>query len=214
MSTLMRAPRECGSWLWDLEEFAPPGLESALTTAARMAEVLAAHDLLTPQRLEYRWYVLDSGGINITTNLALTVPLSDAALPERVRGSRPVGFPDADVDDLHVVGPGRWVDAQGTPHTEPRLLDLSVSPAPVGLSAELAVHHDIWGWFDFAGRPHPDVHQRNAPRLTAAIEDLNALLGVSGEPGEPTYFGSATELGIATPDARDDGSGPDVTDRL
>jgi hypothetical protein len=214
MSTLMRTPRECGSWFWDLDEFAPPGLESALTTAARMAEVLGKHDLLTSHQLEYRWYVLDSGGINITTSLALTVPLSDAGLPERVRGSRPVGFPDAEVDDLHVVGPGQWIDGAGAAHAEPRLLELSVSPAPVGLSAEIAVHHDVWGYFDFTGRPHPDVHQRNAPRLAAALQDLNALLGVAGEPGEPTYFGFATDLGIGTPDALDDGSGPNVMDKL
>jgi hypothetical protein len=24
MSTLMRTPRECGSWFWDLDEVAPP----------------------------------------------------------------------------------------------------------------------------------------------------------------------------------------------
>ncbi|MFI5631305.1 hypothetical protein ACIA8E_18405 [Streptomyces sp. NPDC051664] len=214
MSTLMRAPRECGSWFWDLEEFAPPGLESALVTAARIVEVLQKYKLLTPHRLEYRWYILDSGGINITTNLALTVPLSDANLPEQIRNSRPVGFPGADVDDLQVVGPGQWFGPEGAPRGEPRLLSLSVSPAPVGLSAELAVHHDIWGWFDFAGRPHPDVYERNAPRLTAALQDLNALLGVDAEPGEATLFGFATPLGIGIPDALEDGSGPDVTNKL
>ncbi|WP_199791392.1 hypothetical protein [Streptomyces sp. 142MFCol3.1] len=214
MSTLMRAPRECGSWFWDLDEVAAPGLESALAMAARMADVLGKHELLTPHRLEYDWYVLDSGGIDITTSLALTVPLGDPRLPERVLRSRPSGFPDAEVDDIHVVGTGTWIDSQGKTHREPRLVDLSVSPAPVGLSAELAVHHDVWGWFDFAGRPHPDVHQHNAPRLAAALQDLNSSLGVKGEPGEVTYFGFATELGIGTPDALDDGSGPDVTDRL
>lgn len=214
MSTLMRAPRACGTWFWDLEEYAPSGLESALTTAHRMTEALTKHHLLMPQQLEYRWYVLDSGGIHVSTSLALTTPLHDPRLPARVRGSSSVGFPDADVDDLHVVGPGQWIDAAGTSHVEPRLVELSVSPAPVGLSADLAVHHDIWGWFDFAGHPHPGVHQRNAPRLAAALQDLNALLGVDGEPGEPTYFGFATNLGIGIPDALDDGSGPNVMDKL
>lgn len=36
-----------------------------------------------------------------------------------------------------------------------RLPDLSVSSAPAGVSAELAVRHCIWRWFDFAGHPHP-----------------------------------------------------------
>ncbi|WDV51304.1 hypothetical protein PV963_13420 [Streptomyces coeruleorubidus] len=214
MSTLMRAPRECGSWFWDLDEVAAPGLASALVVASKMTELLRRHELLTPHRLEYDWYVLDSGGVGITTSLALTVPLEDPRLPERVLSSRPAGYPDAEVDDVHVVGAGAWIDAEGKPHLEPRLVDLSVSPAPVGLSAEISVHHDIWGWFDFSGRPHPDVHQHNAPRLAAALQEINSMLGVKGEPGEVTYFGFATELGIGTPDALDDGSGPDVTDKL
>lgn len=214
MSKLKRSPRPCGSWFWDLEEFAPPGLESALATASRMAEALRKHDLLLPQQLEYRWYVSGSGGINIMTTLALTVPLGDAGLPDRVRASRPVGFPEAEVDDLYVTGPGQWLDASGASHREPRLVELSVSPAPVGLSAELSVYHDVWAWFDFSGRPHADMHRRNAPRLAAAIKDLNELVGVDGEPGDPTIFGSATESGLATPEPYDDGSGPDVTDSL
>lgn len=214
MSTLMRAPRECGSWFWDLDEVAGPGLESALLVASRMAEILGHHQLLAPHKIEYDWYVLDSGGIGIKTSLALTIPLADPLLPERVLNSRPSGFPNAEVDDIHVVGVGTWINSSGELRREPRLVDLSVSPAPVGLSAELAVHHDIWGWFDFAGRPHPDVHQLNAPRLAAALQDLNSMLGIKGEPGEVTYFGFATELGIGTPDALDDGSGPDVTDKL
>ncbi|MEU5048291.1 hypothetical protein [Streptomyces sp. NPDC021096] len=214
MSTLMRAPRECGSWFWDLEEVAEPGLESALATAARMTDVLARHGLLTPHRLEYDWYVLDHGGIDIRTNIALTVPLGDPRLPERVLASRPAGFPNAEVYDVNIVGTGTWVDATGKSRREPRLVDLSLSPVPVGLSAELSVHHDIWGELDFAGKPHPDVHRQNAPRLTAALQELNSMLGVTAQPGEATYFGFATQLGIGTPETLDDGTGPDVTDKL
>jgi hypothetical protein len=179
-----------------------------------MAEALGRHELLIPHRLEYDWYVPDSGGIDITTTLALTLPLGDPRLPERVLSSRPSGFPNAECDDVHVMGAGVWMNAAGKPHREPRLVDLSVSPAPVGLSAEISLHHDIWGRFDFSGRPHPDVHRHNAPRLAAALQDINSMLGVKGEPGEVTYFGFATELGIGTPDALEDGSGPDVTDKL
>ncbi|MEU9099793.1 hypothetical protein [Streptomyces sp. NPDC048361] len=78
----------------------------------------------------------------------------------------------------------------------------------------MTVFHDIWGWFDFAGRPHPGVQERNAPRLAAALTDLNPMLGVNAEPGEATYFGISGDLGVETPDALEDGSGPDVTDRL
>ncbi|MGW8327937.1 hypothetical protein ACWGLE_08570 [Streptomyces sp. NPDC055897] len=214
MSTLMRAPRECGSWFWDLDEAAAPGLESALATAAQMAEILSKHGLLTPHKLTYDWYVLDVGSIGITTTLALTNSMTDPSLSERIRQSRPQGFAAAEVDDIHIVGSGTWIDAHGDRHTEPRLVDLSVSPAPIGLSAELSVFHDIWGRYDFAGRPHPEVREQNAPRLAAALTDLNSMLGVNAEPGEATYFGAAGSLGIETPDALEDGSGPNVTDRL
>ncbi|MET7605424.1 hypothetical protein ABZS96_23400 [Streptomyces avermitilis] len=214
MSILMRAPQECGSWFWDLDEVAAPGLNSALVTAARMSEVLVRLELLTPAELKYGWYVLDAGTTGITSSLELATSLGDPSLPERLLGSRPVAFPDAEIDDVRVVGAGKWIDEAGKLHQEQRLIDLSVSPAPTGLSAELSVHHDIWGWYDFSGRPHPEVYRHNAPRLAAALKELSGLLGVPPEPGEPTYFGSATAEGLAVPDAYEDGLGPDLTGRL
>ena len=148
------------------------------------------------------------------STLFVFTPLDDPSFPDKVLGSRPSAFPDAEVDDLHVVGPGTWVDAGGEAHEEPRLVELAVSPDPLGPTATLAVHHDIWNWFDFSGHPHPEVHDQNAPRLAAALRELNSALGVTPELGEPTYFGSALAFGIAVPDARDDGMGPDLTDKL
>ncbi|MCC3653172.1 MULTISPECIES: hypothetical protein [Streptomyces] len=214
MSTLMRAPKECGSWFWDLEETAPPGLESAMKTAETMAGVLKRLGLLFPYRLEYDWYVLDSGYTGVGSTLSVSTALDTPDVLARLRGSRPTAFPDAQIDDVHVVGSGTWIDAAGNSHREPRLLELSVSPQPIGLAATLAVHHDVWKWYDFFGRPHPEVYNRNAPRLAQALRELNSVLGVEPEPGEPTIFGAATELGIDTPDPYDDGSGPDVSHRL
>jgi len=214
LSQLKRAPKKCGSWFWDLEGIAPSGLESALAVAAKMTTVLQRFDLLSPARLEYRWYVLGSGAINVMSTLFVFTPLDDPSLPDKVLGSRPSAFSNAEVDDLHVVGPGTWLDAEGKTHEEPGLVELAVSPDPLGPTATLAVHHDIWNWFDFSGRPHPEVHDRNAPRLAGALRELNSALGVTPELGEPTYFGSAIEFGIAVPDAHDDGMGPDLTDKL
>lgn len=214
MTTLMRAPRECGSWYWDLYDTAAPGLESALSVAARMCDVLARLELLAPIELKYSWYVLDVGPTGVTSTLELTKPLGDPSIPGRVRGSRPSAHPSADIADIEVIGPGTWIDAAGQPRKEPQLVDLSLSTAPTGLSAELSVHHDIWGWYDFAGRPHPEVHNRNAPRLASALRELGSLLGTPPEPGESTYFGTATSEGLATPDAYEDGLGPDLTSRL
>ncbi|POX43077.1 hypothetical protein C3486_02345 [Streptomyces sp. Ru73] len=214
MSQLKRAPKQCGSWFWDLEDVAPPGLESALAVAAKMTAALQKFDLLSPVKLEYGWYVLDSGATGVMSTLFVFTPLDDPGLPGKVLGSRPSAFPDAEVDDLHVVGSGTWLDAEGKAHREPRLVELAVSPDPLGPTATLAVHHDIWNQFDFSGRPHPEVHDHNAPRLAAALRELNSTLGVTPELGEPTYFGSATEFGIAAPDPHDDGTGPDLTDKL
>ncbi|MFC9752604.1 hypothetical protein [Streptomyces sp. NPDC056921] len=214
MSTLKRAPRECGSWHWDLCDTTAPGLESALSVAAQMCNVLTRLELLTPVELKYSWYVLGVGPTGVTSTLELTKPLEDPSVVGRVRGSRPSAHPAADIADIDVIGPGTWIDVAGQPREEPQLIGLSLSTAPTGLSAELSVHHDIWGWFDFTGRPHPEVYRHNAPRLTAALEELATLLDAPPEPGEPTYFGAATSEGLATPNAYEDGLGPNLTSRL
>ncbi|TWV32713.1 hypothetical protein FRZ03_32610 [Streptomyces misionensis] len=211
----MRSPKERGSWFWDLYDFAPPGLESALSVAAGICDVLAQFELLKPVQITYDWYVLGSGTTGITSTLGLArTPLGDPALPERVRGSRPTAYPTAEIADVDVLGSGTWIDEGGRPRTEYRLIDLSLSTAPTGLSAELSVHHDIWGQYDFAGHAHPQIHQHNAPRLAGALKELTSLLRMPPEPGEPTYFGTATVDGLAEPDVDENGMGPDLTDRL
>ncbi|MGD6741671.1 hypothetical protein ACOKM3_07485 [Streptomyces sp. BH106] len=212
MSTLMRSPKERGSWYWDLDEFDAPGLETALLLGARVTEVLTRHELLTPIQLQYVWNVTGMGTTGITTTLDLAkTSLGDQNLPERVRGSRPCSHPSAHISFVEVLGTGTWINEGGEARTEYRLVDLSLCTAPTGLSAELSVHHDVWGQYDFSGRPHPTVRANNAPRLTAALNDLSDLLGMPPEPGEPTYFGAATVDGLAEPDADEHGLGPDVT---
>lgn len=213
MSTLMRAPRECASWEWELDDFAPPGLESALMTASRMAVVLREHNLLQPRNIEWLWFVHGIGGIGVTTRLSVNGRLDDAELVDRVLQSRPAGFPEAQAGAINVLGPGVWLDADGTERQEPNLVSLSVSPDDISLAADLSVHHDIWGYCDFKGIPHPEVQTRNAPRLAAALQALDKLLGKAAQPGEPTYFGRADGYGVEMPDVID-GLGPDLTDKL
>jgi hypothetical protein len=214
ISTLLRSPSESASWTWNLDDVEPPGLESALAVAARMSHVLREHGLLVPPfALEWDWFVYGGGGIGVTTRLSLRGPLADPVLPAHVLAARPVGFPDAQVGSILVVGSGTWIDAAGEKRREHRLVELTVAPDAPGTWAELAVFHDIWGPFDFRGLPHPDIEKQNAPRLTAALQSLDATLGVSAEPGDPTYFGSAEGHGIKTPEVID-GRGPDLTDLL
>ena len=78
------------------------------------------------------------------------------------------------------------------------------------------MHHDIWAWYDFSGRPHPEIYDQNAPRLAAALEDVETALQVETENGEGTYFGRAEGFWIKRPDSEDlvDGLAMNSTDRL
>ncbi|MFI1283441.1 hypothetical protein ACH4U5_22305 [Streptomyces sp. NPDC020858] len=73
------------------------------------------------------------------------------------------------------------------------------------------MYHDVWGTCDFRGEPHPATHANNAPRLASALQELDQVLGVAAEPGEPTYYGRAEGCGLGAPDVID-GRGPDLTD--
>ncbi|MEV7724346.1 hypothetical protein AB0P15_06375 [Streptomyces sp. NPDC087917] len=214
MSLLMRAPRESGSWFWDLDDVSEVGLEPALATAERMAAVLSAHGLLEPYGLEWSWFEVGKGGLGIDSGLSLVSrSLGDEKLADEIRACRPVGHPGAEMTGFVVVGSGTWFDAEGAGHKEQRLVELLVSPDSIGPSAELSVFHDVWGTCDFRGTPHPAVQAHNAPRLAAALRELDALLGVEAEPGEPTYFGTAKAYGVEDAELLD-GRGPDLTDLM
>lgn len=220
MPTLMRAPKQVGSWYWDLEEITPNGTDSeliaaTLAAAAEFAEILKGYGLLNVNKIEYSWNVPNHRWTSLRSALFVPVtPLNDPKLLEMMLGSQPSAFPDAPIDDFYISGTGTWFNSDGEPRREPELINLSLSPSSLGISAELNVHHDVWGWFDFSGRPHPEVYNRNAPRLAEALQDITSHFGVEPETGDPTYFGSAVGFGISTVDADADGMGLDVTDHL
>ncbi|WP_246212625.1 hypothetical protein [Streptomyces abyssomicinicus] len=213
MAILMRAPEESASWEWELNDFAQPGLESALLVAARMTAVLREHRLLDPDRLAWGWTVFGRGGIGLGANISLRGELDGTELARKVRQAQPAAFPEAVPGYFVVSGSGTWLDAEGEARSEPGLVELTVYSDERNLAAEVAVFHDIWGYCDFKGVPHPALRDRNAPRLAAALRDLEALLGAPAQPGDPTYFGQADGHGIAEPDLID-GLGPDLTDKL
>ncbi|MEU9236488.1 hypothetical protein AB0D36_29370 [Streptomyces subrutilus] len=207
----MRAPRECGSWFWDLDDVPEPGLESALRTAARMGTVLRKHALLESASVEWDWFQVGKGGLGVHSRLDLAGrSLGDPVLPGELRACRPKGHPQAEMGGILVLGSGAWFDAGGSRHHAYRLVELMVSPDEIGPSAELSVYHDVWGRCDFRGTPHPGVHAHNAPRLASALRELDQTLGVAAEPGEPTYYGRAEGYGLQAPDLVD-GRGPDLT---
>ncbi|THA82451.1 hypothetical protein [Streptomyces sp. A0592] len=209
---LMRAPEESGSWTWDLDEVAAPGLESLHVIAGRMSAVLLAHDLLAPASLEWDWSLAGKGILNVTSRLNIGArPLGDPALPDRLHACRPTGNPQADIGGVLVLGSGAWIDANGARHEEYRLVELLLTSNELGIWDELSVFHDVWAECDFRGVPQPLIHANNAPRLAAALQELEQVLGVAAEPGEPTYYGRAEGYGLGAPDLID-GLGPDVTD--
>ncbi|WP_199814794.1 hypothetical protein [Streptomyces sp. NRRL WC-3549] len=214
MAVLLRAPKECGSWFWDLDDVVEPGLESALRTAGRMSEVLRARALLEPDALEWNWFEVGKGGTGIHSRLDLVGrPLTDPALPDSLRACRSNGHPRAEMGAINVLGSGVWFDASGNAHKEYRLVELMVSPDGIGPSAELSVYHDVWGLCDFRGNPHPAIHAANAPRLSSALRDLVQALGTEAELGEPTYYGRAHGYALEAADVID-GRGPDLTDAV
>ncbi|MCC3653171.1 MULTISPECIES: hypothetical protein [Streptomyces] len=178
-----------------------------------MTKALNDLGLLSPIMLEYGWFVRGCGSVGVINRLILGSPIDDPSVPGRVLGSRPSAFPDAQLNHFDVIGSGTWFDATGKSRRD-QLVELTVWIYKAGMSARISVHHDIWKWFDFTGRPHPEVYNRNAPRLAEALRKLNAVLGVELETGETTYYGTPMESGIVTPDPDENGMGLDVTDLM
>ncbi|MFI9270245.1 hypothetical protein ACIGXM_05985 [Kitasatospora sp. NPDC052896] len=86
---------------------------------------------------------------------------------------------------------------------------------PVGFpAAEPGVHHDVRAWYAFAGDPRSEIRRRAAPRLAAALEKLDPVLGVPAVPGGPTHFGVAEGYRIHPSEHPRDGRGPDRADEL
>ncbi|MFE2527235.1 hypothetical protein ACFXEL_23635 [Streptomyces sp. NPDC059382] len=208
---LMRAPKESGSWTWDLDDVAEPGLESMLVIAGRMSALLEKYDLLAPASLEWDWFEAGKGTLSVSSRLNIGArSLGDPALGDGLRACRPTGHPQAEIGGFLVLGSGAWFDADGARHTEHRLVELELTSNQMGTWAELSVFHDVWGQCDFRGEPQPIIHATNAPRLVSALQELDHVLGVAAEPGEPTFYGRAEGYGLGAPDIID-GLGPDVT---
>ncbi len=214
MSLLMRSPKATATWTWVVEhDEGSDGLEVGCTTAVSVAKALRGCDLLYLDCVDVDWFQYGAGHTGYRSRILHCSDVTAGALADKVREARPMGRPEAYPESLLLIGPGNWITPEGRKRGEPELLGVSIDVATEDTMVELSVYHDIWAENDFFGRPHPEVHDRNAPRLRKVLTDLEALLGET-EIGEPTYFGTAIDDGVAAPRGGSVGGGLDVTDRL
>lgn len=211
MSLLLSSPWPSASWRWEAEFQEDVGVETAAATALTLAALLQDHELLQLQQVEVYWYVpkkriLRSSSL-ITLKTGVETPIGD--LLQDISASRPSGYPDAFAGRLVLSGPGKWIDAQGHKHTEQQLSTAILSLHAEEIGVTLVVRHDIWSYYDFSGIPHPEIHARNAPRLTALLKAMEATLETDTIEGEPTHFAEPDENGIKIEEPDEYGRGHD-----
>ncbi|MFE3446532.1 hypothetical protein ACFXNW_26175 [Nocardia sp. NPDC059180] len=209
----LRAPAFSFGWTWwptDVGE----GVAAQFELAARLAACAERHGVLSPSQVSCRWLVEDQMVPGAHSAVAVAGDLADRALPTLLESARPAEVPaHASIGALTVTGPGTRVDASGTPHTEDDLLRLGVDLTGAEPMVDLEVYHDIWLTNDFRGRPQPEIHRGNAPRLAATLAGFDTMLGVAAEPGPPSTFGTPQPRGIEPP-LDEDGEPMDVSEWL
>ncbi|MDX2908665.1 hypothetical protein [Streptomyces griseiscabiei] len=107
--------------------------------------------------------------------MSLPGPMDGEEVALRVERSRPVGFPDASVGSILVVGSGTWIDATGEKRGEHRLVELLNAPrlsaALRSLDTFLGVPAEpgdptYFGSAEGHGIKRPDVIDGRGPDLT------------------------------------------------
>jgi hypothetical protein len=216
MTLLLSSPETYASWNWEIEEESDDNLDHAARAAVSIAGILKKHELLNFTQMKISWHRWGSGPVGVRSLISVHEgpDVSAEDLTRMVAASQPVGYTDTYAGRLELIGPGVWINAAGEKKREQELVGVSLSVDESGIYVILWVIHDIWSWYDFSGRPHPEVYHNNAPRLTAALKEIEAALGVETEEGEETYFAVPEKYGIATPTTAAEGAGFDATGRL
>ncbi|WP_083932613.1 hypothetical protein [Nocardiopsis halophila] len=218
MGGLLRAPEPAGSWEWFFDTGkVEAGFADSLSVLEVVARVLHRHGLLTVDAVEICWeYPRGRRRPRDWRTVPVCGAVDSPECAESLLATRPQDVSDAEMLLLRVHGNGTWIDAQGNAHTEADLVIAETMLLDEDVAVDVSVHHDVWAPHAFNGAPHPEVHAANAPRLAAALKEIESTLQTPINPGEVTYFGAVEGYGIFEPEPGDLDNGWDIdrTDRI
>ena len=199
MKTFRRAAREIGSWSWSVPCMGYPTVRDQLVTSHGAVDALISEQALTPHKLQVFWTGKGrQRGKSKSVSIPEGVPLEDLA--HTVENSNPPASINPFISYIKVTGSGSVVLPNGNFATLDGLVEVNIFPFPGAVDIELTAHHDVWSPYAFDGSPHPLIYEKNAPRLTAVIQRIEATLGQETEPGEETFFGKPGKLGMIPPE--------------
>lgn len=214
----MEATTTVARWTWGRDLADAPDVESGVGACLR--ELLTAYGVLRRHRLMVgipRMSVsvhevgkknsyLFRGDVQISAAAAPAETARDAAL--RVHEAMRPG--EIGSVYAHIDSPGDVLLGDAY-RSEPGLFRVGSSALLGYVSVDLATRTDFWLPYDLKGRPQPEVHASNAPRLSAALRDLSQALDSDTDPDDPTNFAKPHEAGAENYFDRD-GTARDVWD--
>ncbi|MFH8565180.1 hypothetical protein [Streptomyces sp. NPDC017988] len=192
-----------GDWTWEITSRGDGATAAgAAETAVSIWGILAKHELAVPAGKAS----LSVRSVNDMRNVHLDVsglileadPLRPGtAVSEAVEQA---GSLQGDLlVSLRIRCPGIWLES-GVKHRAEQLFAIQVDVWKSSLTVvTLETYSDAWLTMDTREREQAAVHAENAPRLTAALVEVSALLGSNPEPGDPNRHATPTEAGFEDP---------------
>ncbi|MFE1431883.1 hypothetical protein ACFW5G_05710 [Streptomyces griseoaurantiacus] len=186
-------------WAWGRDDDSADDVTRCLRDALAALSVLARHRFV-PSAVDLRVSVREAGkSNNYLYRGDIAVPTDAgghgqalARVVDRVRAAMSAG--EVGAVDASATCKGPVATGHGEEQGEDLFL-LGASAFAGFVSVDLTTFTDVWLPFDLKGRPQPEVHAANGPRLAAALRELAEVLGSETDPDDPTYFARPTEDG-------------------
>lgn len=196
----MIATTPVARWTWGRENAQPEDVITAcLRELFNACTVLARHELvvgipnfsLTIHEAGKSNSHLFQGGLEFK-NASLSPDLAQqlADQTKAALGPGEIGSVYATAKSLSVL-----VNGDGRSQEEGVFL-LGASAVLDYVSTDVVTFSDAWMPYDLKGRAQPAIHSANAPRLSAALQDLSEALHAEIDPDDPTHFGKPTDFGV------------------